>query len=160
MTGSWHHTPLGLAGYALALLFGRRGFLIHNLPLLILIPAVVLSRLPLRERPEAMHAVCWSAATWLVYALGSTNYSGACLSIRWFVPLLVPGYVLLALLVRDHARWRASFALLSGWGLLLAGAMWSVGPWTARHVPGLWVMLGVALASWVALRRETTDGHG
>ena len=40
MTGGWHHASLGEFGlYALSLLFGKRGFIGHNLPLFLAFPA-------------------------------------------------------------------------------------------------------------------------
>jgi hypothetical protein len=158
MTGVWHHTPGHLLTYAVQLLAGRRGFLFHNLPLLlIVIAAPALLRRSFPERFAVVHAVGWSAATWLVYAISSTNYSGQCLSIRWFVPLLIPGYVVLGVIVRDRPRHRFDFALLSGWGALLAGVMWNGGPWSAHRVPWLWTILAAALLSCAAVRMRAVE---
>jgi hypothetical protein len=82
-----------------------------------------------------------------VYAVNSTNSSGICCSIRWFVPLLAPCYYLLALAVRDLPATRAVLALLSVWGALLAAVMWSEGPWIKHMVPFFWPLQAGALLS-------------
>src|SRR5262249_16580770 len=102
MTGRWHHAGLlDFASYAGMLLFSDRAFLTHNLPLLLAVPAVPL--LLWRDRPaglqcsmglrlEILFAAAWCAGTWLIYAALSNNYAGNCCSVRWFVPLLAPGF--------------------------------------------------------------------
>ena len=106
MTGTWKHTPGHLLSYAAALLLGKRGFLGHNLPLLLaVVGGVLLLRRRLAERPELVFAAAWSIGTWLLYAVASNNYSGQCCSIRWFVPLLAPGYYALALLLEKKASY-------------------------------------------------------
>src|SRR5205814_377506 len=121
MTGSWHHAGMvAFAAYAADLLFGKRGFLGHNLSLLLLLPAVgLLCRQRLRERPVLLFAGAWCVATWLLYAATSANASGQCCTIRWFVPLLAPGYFGLAVLLARWPRYRPDFLLLSGWGVVL-----------------------------------------
>jgi hypothetical protein len=165
MTGVWGHATFGhLVVYALALLFGRRGFLLHN-PTLLLAGAGI-SSVRLRARPEwpnLVHACAWAATTWLVYALFSNNYSGVCVSIRWFVPLLAPGYLALALLVRERPSYWADFVTLSGWGLVFASIMWWFGPWTSRTVPLFWFLQALLLASWAMVRawsRRQPHPHG
>src|SRR5439155_261535 len=125
LTGFARHTPFKLTVYALALLLGKHGFLSHNLPLLLAIPAaaVVLRRVR-AHRPELICTVGWCVATWLLYAVLSNNYGGACCSIRWFVPFLAPGYYLLALFLRDQPRYLADFLRLGFWGAVLAVLMW------------------------------------
>jgi hypothetical protein len=154
MTGRLHHRPLDLASYALALLFDGRGFLVHNLPLLLpgLAAVWVVPRARGPERALALHAIAWMAATWLAYALTSTNHSGACLSIRWFVPFLAPAFLLIAVLIRDQPDQRGPLVLSSGWGILLAAAMWHAGPWTQRRIVVLWPIV-IALGVSTALRQ-------
>jgi hypothetical protein len=84
--------------------------------------------------------------------LTSTNYSGQCCSIRWFVPLLAPAYFALAVLLRDRPAYRADFAILSGWGLVLTAIAWWYGPWIPHLVPGYWPIVGAALATWCGYR--------
>jgi hypothetical protein len=156
MTGRLHHTLPQLIGYALALLFDGRGFLVHNLPLLL--PGLIAAALvPFRRVPErgaAAHALIWMAATWLTYAVSSTNHSGACLSIRWFVPWLAPAYLLIGILIRDWPRQRSVLVIATVWGTLLAAVMWHLGPWTARRVVLMWpVMIAMGVTLVVHRRR-------
>jgi hypothetical protein len=165
LTGTWHHDGLGeFLVYALALLFGKQGFIGHNFPLFLAMcaPLLLLRRRP-REWPELLCALVWCAGTWIVYAATSRNYSGANCSVRWLVPLLAPAYFGLAVLVRDEPRYRLDVALLSGWGTLLMAIAWCYGPWIPHMVPGLWPVQAAALLSWgvVAWRRKEkreTDG--
>src|SRR5207253_6064302 len=93
LTGSWNHQGLlDLSVYAFSLLFGKHGFVGHNLPLFLLIPALPTLCRCSRERPELAFALLWCGLTWSLYAWASTNYSGQCCSVRWFVPLLAPCY--------------------------------------------------------------------
>jgi hypothetical protein len=156
MTGGWHHPNVGaFLLYAAALLFGKRGFFGHNLPLFLTLPAVffLIRRRP-RELPEILCALAWSIGTWLVYAAGSTNSSGLAASIRWFVPLLAPAYFLVALFLRERPEYRADFIILSAWGLVMAALMWWKGPWMPRMVPFFWPVQGAALLTWLMYRRR------
>jgi hypothetical protein len=161
MTGLARHGPLPLAVYVLALLFGRRGFLTHNLPLLLVLPALVtLARRPGRYRPELAFALGWCGATWLLYGVLSNNYGGACCSVRWFVPFLAPGYLLLAVHLRECPRHWPAFAVLSLWGGVLAATMWGQGPWAWRPPSLLWPVVGAALLSCLAYRHRFRPAAG
>jgi hypothetical protein len=153
LTGFWRHAPGKLVVYAAALLFGKHGFIGHNLPLFLLVVAIPLLY---RSRPgeylELFLGIGWCIATWLTYAAFSNNYGGACCSVRWFVPFLAPLYFCLAIFLRDHADYRADFAILSVWGGILAVIMWSNGPWITRMVPWFWQSQVSALLSWSAWR--------
>src|SRR5262249_35734928 len=107
LTGFWNHAgALDFLAYAGGLLFGNRGFLQANLPLLLALPAaVVLLRSRTQDRAAVLACVAWPAATWLLYAALSVNYSGDALGNRWLVPLLAPGYYLIARLLRDRPEW-------------------------------------------------------
>jgi hypothetical protein len=137
-------------------LFGKHGFIVHNLPLLLCLPALTVLWRPSRYRAETVAGLLWCGLTWGLYALSSNNYSGACTSVRWFVPFLAPGFWLLAVVLRDRPRQRAGFLALSAWGVVLAGLMWWKGPWTMRMVPLMWPVVGSALLTWgiVAARRN------
>jgi hypothetical protein len=152
MTGVFHHGPLPLLVYAAGLLYGKQGFLTHNLPLLLLFPALGVVLRPAMWRAEAVFAAAWCAGTWLMYALFSNNYGGACCSVRWFVPLLAPLYYLLVLFLRDRPEYRADCYVLSAWGLVLGLLMWWDGPWRLHMVPFLWPVQGGALLSWLICR--------
>jgi hypothetical protein len=154
LTGGWKHDGLlPFLNYAARLLASKRGFLVHNLPLLLAVPAlVVLLWRRVREWPELAWGGAWAAGTWLLYAANSNNYAGSCCSIRWFVPLLAPGFYTLAVFLRDRPRFWGDFCVLGGWGLLLAGYAWRRGPWIISGVPFLWPVLIAALACWVVFR--------
>jgi hypothetical protein len=160
MTGLWNHqSPGNFVIYAAALLFGKRGFFGHNLPLFLTLPGLVAVRRqrPL-EFPEILGGVGWFAGTWLVYAVTSTNYSGVAASIRWFVPLLVPAYFLLAIFLRDQPQYWRDFLILSGWGVVVAGLMWWKGPWMKRMVPFFWPLQAAALLTWILWRIRQGPG--
>lgn len=145
LTGFWNHASLrAFVLYALAMLFDPltrplmgfpgpgmpwRGFLPHNLPLLLLLPGLVTlwCRRP-REWVEAMAWAAWAVGTWLAYAALSVNFSGDCCSIRWFVPLIAAGYYALMVLARDDRRYRRGLWLLSLIGLPLGAIFWWQGP--------------------------------
>lgn len=150
-TGSWKHdSPVGLVGYSLELLVGTRGFLLHNLPVLLLLAAAGLflrRRTPFRVELATLFA--WAVLTWIAYSTGSNNRSGACYSIRWFVPLLAAAYPAMAVLLRERPHLRVDLAILTVFGSCLAVIGWWQGPWMLKMVPGYWVFVGLGLAAWV-----------
>jgi hypothetical protein len=157
LTGLWNHPSLAdFADYSWRLLFGGRGFIQSNVPLFLALAAGALllwRRRP--ERPLLWLAALWAAGTWLVYAALSRNYAGVCCSIRWFVPLLAPAYLVLAVLLRDHPAYRLDLLLLSGWGARLAFLMWDDGPWGySAWLDGdvFWDLQTWALATWAGCR--------
>jgi hypothetical protein len=149
MTGGWKHDgPRSFLVYAAALLAGKRGFLTHNLPLLLTVPAVpLLLWRRVREWPELVWGTAWAAGTWLLYSANSNNYAGACCSIRWFVPLLAPGYYALAVWLKYHPRARTDLFLLSACGGLLVITMAKRGPWNDHLLPYFWPIVGLAVGS-------------
>ncbi len=153
-TGGWAHpTITSFVWYAVSLLVGLKGFLIHNPPLLLAVPAVVrliIKRVP--ETPELLMACAWAVGTWLLYAAASTNCGGLCCSIRWFVPLLAPGYFVLAVMLREMPWLGRDLAALSAWGALLVAVMWPRGPWMPHLVPYWWVYLAGGLMTWAVVR--------
>jgi hypothetical protein len=155
MTGVWGHADvLSCILYALDLLGGKQGFLGHNLMLGLAIAGCLqlrLCRRPSADRPEAILAVVWCVGTWLLYSVSSTNHSGVCCSVRWFVPLLAPAFYILAIWLRDcPPAQRRDFVILSGWGAALGALMWWAGPWTPHRIPGYWAIQVASLTSLLA----------
>jgi hypothetical protein len=139
--------------YTLDLLFGKKGFLTHNLPLLLAVTAgaLVLKR-GARDRLELLALVAWCVVGWLMYGVLSKNHGGACVSVRWFVPFLAPGFWLLAKLLAERPEFRRDFLALSAWGLVIGASAWIVGPWWMKVVPGYWVAFAGALLTWGVVR--------
>lgn len=171
MTGSWAHSSvLKAVIYSLDMLFGKKGFIGHSL--LLLLPIVLLPYLigaSYSEKPVILAGLFWGIGTWLLYASTSTNQSGGCCSIRWFVPLLVPAFIALAVLIRNCPDRLVDVLILGSGSTLLACAMAVVGPWHMKLVPGYWTVIAGTLISWTIYRLRATDvafmrpalaGHG
>jgi hypothetical protein len=162
LTGAWKHESAGHFLLSLAaLLLGKRGFLGHNLPLFLAVLATaVLLRRRVRERPEILFGIVWSIGTWLLYGATSTNSSGACCSIRWFVPLLAPAYFALALWLREHPPAAQDLLCLSGFGATLSLTMWWQGPWMPHLIVYFWPVQALAFLTWafVGWRRRRARG--
>lgn len=154
MTGNLKHSVGSFLLYSASMLFGKRGFVGHNLPLfLALLATVRLLRKRGPEFPEVLCALAWAGGTWMAYALTSNNSSGLCCSIRWFVPLLAPAYFLLTAFLARWPEYRGDLLVLSGWGAVLSGLMWYEGPWMTHMVPMFWPIQAAALLSWLGWRR-------
>jgi hypothetical protein len=156
LTGSWiHHNPFSFLLYASSMIAGKRGFLGHNLPLFLTLPALGLL---VKRHRETWREVFWAAGccggTWLLYAATSNNSSGQCCSIRWFVPLLAPAYYVLALFLPRFPQYGIDFLILSGWGAILVLLM-REGPWIQHMVPFFWPIQAAALCSWALYRHGT-----
>jgi hypothetical protein len=154
MTGGWNHSSTGKAArYALELQVGKKGFLGHNLLLFLALAALPkLLRRRYTERPILIAGLIWATATWLLYAATSNNYSGGCCSIRWFVPLLGPGFFAIALALRDRPSSMRDAEILGAGSLLLGIGMAVRGPWFMRLMPAYWGIYGGTLAAWMAYR--------
>jgi hypothetical protein len=153
MTGGWKHDSIGhFLLYAAGLLAGKKGLLGHNLPLFLAVPALwhLLRRSP--HLPEVVFAAGLSGGVWLMYAVNSTNSSGLCLSIRWFVPLLAPGYFLLALYLKRSPGAVRDLLILSASGLLLTALGWWHGPWFQHMLPGFWPVQVLTLLGLIEYR--------
>jgi hypothetical protein len=153
MTGGWHHPSVSrFVLYSLDMLVGKRGILGHNLPLFLAVVALpALWRRCWNERPELLHAVGWSVGAWLLYGATSTNSSGVCCSIRWLVPMIAPGYLILGLVLRERPEWRPDFLLLTGWGAIYAGVAAVRGPWREVDPRVHWILVAGAGISWLML---------
>ena len=134
--------------YALDMLFGKRGFFGHDLPLLLLLPLLPqILRRSFREKPLVIVGLIWALGTWLLYAATSRNMSGMCCLVRWFVPLLAPGFFTLAI-VLAMPRYRVDFLVVSGWAPLMGIGMAFKGPWTGRMIPFYWPIYAGCIATW------------
>jgi hypothetical protein len=153
MTGNLKHSVGSFLLYAASMLFGKRGFVGHNLPLFLAVPAVfaLLWRRG-RELPETLCALAWAGGTWMAYALTSNNSSGLCCSIRWFVPLLAPAYFLLTIFLRRWPQYLGDLIVLSAGGAMLSIIMWIHGPWIVRMVPWFWPIQAGTLLAWLMWR--------
>jgi len=156
LTGGWAHPDAWhFFVYTLAMFFGKRGFIGHNLPLYLCIPAVVfLLRNKIGQRSLIYFALCLVLGTWLIYSITSNNYSGASCSIRWFVPLLAPFYYLLAVFLKERPEYSTDLLILTAWGVIMGALMWIKGPWMQHMVPGFWLFQAGALFSWLLWRRK------
>lgn len=162
LTGQWSHADAGhFLSYALQLLVGKKGFLGHNLPLLLLVPAAfMLWRRRTPYWPEATFCLAVGGGVWLVYAVGSTNYAGACVSIRWFVPLVGLGYFVLMMLLREVPAALGDFGMLSLGGMALMASAWPEGPWRLTLLPAYWPIFGLTLAAWTVYRWRVAQPQG
>ncbi|VTR91000.1 Uncharacterized protein OS=Chroococcidiopsis thermalis PCC 7203 GN=Chro_2615 PE=4 SV=1 [Gemmata massiliana] len=154
MTGVVRPRPLAQLAYTFDLLFGKKGFLTHNPPLLLALAAgaLVLWRRGTTHRTELLGLIAWCGMGWAMYGVLSKNHGGGCVTVRWFVPFLAPGFWLLAKIIREKTEFRRDFVVLAAWGLPLAVSAWIVGPWWARVVPLYWWVFGGSLVSWAAIR--------
>jgi hypothetical protein len=160
MTGGWLHSGLGsFLLYASSMLFGKRGFLGHNLPLFLVLRAAWIVLKGWRKRPEVVWAVACCGGTWLLYAAASNNSSGLCLSIRWFVPLLAPAFFVIAVWLEQFPRFWMCFGLLSAIGFLQMLLM-GEGPWSAHMVPAFWFLQAAALVALAAVWRLRERPNG
>jgi hypothetical protein len=153
MTGAARHMPESLAIYTRELLLGESGFLIFNLPLLL---AVVMAwRVivwPVPDRIELTAMIAWSVVVFALYAVLSDNFGGYCLSIRWFIPLIVPGFWVVARLMVECPTLRFDFAVLAAFGLVISWLSWPAGPWLVVEQPDATPIARAAVGTWMAVR--------
>jgi hypothetical protein len=153
MTGGWQHASIPKAGlYALDLLFGRKGFILHWAPLgLVFVTLPWLLKRRGSERAAVVALAAWAVGTWLLYAAYSRNLSGPCLSVRWFVPLLAPGCVALAIILREAPTWRRDLALGAACGFVLSVEPVVRGPWHGRMPTIYWPLLALTGLVWLVI---------
>jgi hypothetical protein len=151
LTGGWAHASVGkFIVYALDLASGRRGFFPYNLALFLAMPGlVVLLRARVPETPQILFAAGFSLASWLLYSATSTNHAGLCCSVRWFVPLLAPGFYILALSLREVPHCEGDMVILTSGGILMGVASWWGGPWMTHMPWGFWPILAGTLLTWL-----------
>lgn len=153
MTGLARHDPGWVAHYALDMLIGPEGFLLHNPPLLLAVVAGWLALLrPGPDRIEMAVLAGWCVAVWAAYAVLSDNLGGWCLTVRWFVPFIVPGFWLLARLLAEWPTFRADFVVLVCGGLILTWRTWPLGPWQPCPPAELWAVVRPTFWAWGAVR--------
>lgn len=138
--------------YTGKLLVGPRGYLVLNPPLLLVIPGLLTLWKRRRDRPEITWALGVFVGTWLLYGWKSSDYSGGALAIRWFVPLLAPAFLLLALALEEREDAVPDFVLLSIWGAALMLLALEGGPFRHGLVPLQWAVTAAALYAWAVLR--------
>jgi hypothetical protein len=152
-TGGWKHASLlDFTVYAAALLGGKQGLFGYNPVLFLLLPALVVFLRRSRELPEILFSLALCGGVWILYAANSRNYSGQCLSVRWFVPLLAPGFFLLAILVKRRPDALVDVLILSAGGFVIAAFGWWWGPWSKVSGIFFWPILGLTLTAWGAYR--------
>ncbi len=143
------HNTTGAIDYAWQMTFGPRGFITHNLPLLLALAAVAFLLVRSRGDWVAIAVACgWVVIGATPYVLGSDNLSGVCLSIRWFVPFLAPGFWLIGLLLRRAPICAVDLAWLSAGGLALSYYMLKAGPWEPGAVKRLALIWTITLVGW------------
>ncbi len=162
MTGIIRPRPFAQFLYTFDMLFGKKGFFMHNpsLMLPLLAGVAVLRQRATPHRVELLALCGWCAAGWLMYGALSKNHGGACVSIRWFLPFLAPGFWLLAKVLAERPTLRRDFVAISVWGVPLAASAWLVGPWCMGVVPGNWFAFAGALVTWGTLRYRAWRAKG
>jgi hypothetical protein len=145
------HPSLGaFLAYAARFLFGNKGFLYHDPELFLAIFAFFgLVRTAREARPLLLAFGSWAVGTWLLYAIQSKDYSGYAVSIRWMVPTLVAGYLVIAVRIRESRGALRDFLLLSLFGLPIAASDWLIGTWTDSHIRGFHAWIALALSCWL-----------
>lgn len=157
MTGLWNHANAGVFMlYAVDMLFGKKGFVWHNLIFLLLAFKTRGAYAP--RSPLTILCVAWCAGVWLLYAATSRNLSGACCSIRWFVPLIAPLTYLLAQYLKRRPEHERDLFVLGGWGGVMMALAWWQGPFALKMVPGYWFLVAGALAHWSLDRYTQATG--
>ena len=134
-----------LIEYAGGLLVGPKGFLLYNLPLLLLpFGAVSAWRMFPARRPELLLAALLCAGTWALYGVASTT-TGLSASIRWFVPLLAPAFYGLMLALQARPDLLDQFKILTKFGIILTAALFWVGPFRNPNPLTFWPIVALAL---------------
>ena len=130
MTGVFLRGSLwDVSQYAVGLLLGPNGFLLYNLPLLLLpLGAWGAWRTLPERRLDLLLALLLCGGTWALYAVAS-NTPGVGASIRWFVPLLAPAFFALTIMLVAQPGLLAQFKVLTQFGVLLTGVLFWAGPW-------------------------------
>lgn len=160
LTGQWiERDVIAIVQYGGNILFGVKGFLRHNPLLWLALPGLIVLWWK-RWLPTAEGAwiAAWWVSTWLTYTLLSNNFSGHCLSIRWFLPLLAPAFYVLALLLKNYPQIRGDFLILLLGSLVLGIGMakvglWREAPWTSTPVQASTLGIWGLYRAWLLWRK-------
>ena len=148
--GSGHESLGAFVSYAGRFLFGNKGFFYHNPELFLAVAAFFgLVRTARATRPLLLTFGAWAIGTWLLYAVKSKDFSGFAVSIRWMVPSLAAGYLILAVQLRESPGASRDLLLLSLFALPVSVYDWTIGSWTDSHIPGFHAWIALALACWL-----------
>lgn len=160
MSGQWSHASVvSFVAYAMDLLVGKKGFLGHNLPLLIgLIGCKKLLRRPHRRQVMVAWSLAVSIGIWLIYAIGSSNYSGACVSVRWYVPVIAPMWYVTLLALKEQPELMRPCGWLAGLSACVNVLAWRHGPWHAHVLCSYWPALVCAAIVLAAHATRTRQG--
>jgi len=153
MTGSWNHTSvIDFFTYSVGLWVGRRGFVLHNLPLLLAIPGAVcllVGRRAVEHRTELVAGMAWVMAVAVVYgALSTPGSRGINCSVRWFVPLLAPMFVGLGMVLKRWPRLVTDVWILTTCGMVVVAVAWVGGPFAVTDFRVVLCGTGAALLFW------------
>lgn len=162
MSGVYSHASLWkFTTYSVQLLVGKKGFLLHNPWLLAACFAagwlLVFRRNQLHEYPEVVGGAMMCLAMWGVYSWGSTNYSGDCISVRWFLPMLAPAALALAVYLRERPQAWGEVGIFLAGSIALNAIAWNYGPWHGRVLPGYWLIVAATLATWGVSRTKLAN---
>jgi hypothetical protein len=149
ITGRWAHESIySFSTYLADLLVGKQGFLFNNLPAMLAafwaLPLLLTAK---KNKVVLGMAMNWAIMTVLLAAFTSSNRSGQCLSVRWFLPLLASAMVYVGILLRDRKDLHIDLLIVSVWGLAIGCLSAIVGAWTARMIPGFWILVVGSLVS-------------
>jgi hypothetical protein len=137
-----------LIEWSLGLLVGPRGFLLYNLPLLLLPFGAVSAWRKLPERrPELLFAALVCVGTWTLYSIAAKT-TGLSASTRWFVPLLAPAYLGLAVMFQARPGLVEQFKVLTEFGALLTAVLFWTGPWRNPDPTQFLLLLALGLAAF------------
>jgi hypothetical protein len=148
-----------LTEWSLGFLVGPKGFLLYNLPLLLLPfgAASAWRKFPER-RPELIFATLLCAGTWMLYSIAATD-TGLSASIRWFVPLLAPAFFALTIMLQARPGLLDNFKVLTLFGALLTAVLFWTGPFRNPDPVSFLILLTLGLAAFASSlwRRRPTS---
>ncbi|MGL6074506.1 MAG: hypothetical protein ACRC8S_10130 [Fimbriiglobus sp.] len=150
LTGSgFKHNTLGTLTYAWDLLFAGQGFLIHNpIMLVAVVVGLITACVHKPERTWLLWLIGWWVMCQVPYVLLSDNFSGVCLSIRWFLPLLAIAAPLLAISLNRFPGLRWPLLAALPLGLYLGYEEMNLGTWNFTELP---ILRTLATITWLLI---------